>query len=94
MQHCAQMLKGEEVAFGADLWALGCLVYQMLAGTPPFRAASEYLTFQRINDLDLTFPEEFPPDARALVEQLLVSDPQLRFGASLLVLHSECVSCS
>ncbi len=80
------MLKGKEVAFGADLWALGCLVFQMLAGTPPFRAASEYLTFQRINDLDLKFPEDFPPNARALVEQLLVLDPQPRLGASLLML--------
>ena len=42
--------------FAADAWALGCLAYQLLVGVPPFRAATEYLTYQRIAAHDLRWP--------------------------------------
>lgn len=31
-----------------DLWALGCIVYQMLTGEVPFRANYDYIVFQMI----------------------------------------------
>ena len=76
-----EMLRGtSQPGVGMDLWALGCLVYQMFVGRPPFRAASEYLTFERITALDFEFPEGFPPDAAALVKGLLVLEPAERLG--------------
>ena len=42
--------------FAADAWALGCVAYQLLVGVPPFRAATEYLTYQRIAAHDLRWP--------------------------------------
>ena len=42
--------------------ALGCILYQMLAGCPPFKAETEFLTFQRICRCDIAFP-----NVRALV---------------------------
>lgn len=32
----------------ADLWALGCCVYQFMAGFTPFDSPSAYLSFQRV----------------------------------------------
>ena len=32
-----ETLKNEDITFAADLWGLGCLIFQMLSGTPPFR---------------------------------------------------------
>lgn len=43
-----EILKGEQLTKAADLWALGCIIYQMISGLPPFRAGSEYLIFQKI----------------------------------------------
>ncbi|KAI2576602.1 PDPK1 isoform 9, partial [Pan troglodytes] len=40
-----------------DLWALGCIIYQLVAGLPPFRAGNEYLIFQKIIKLEYDFPE-------------------------------------
>jgi 3-phosphoinositide dependent protein kinase-1 len=44
----------------------------MIAGRFAFQGLSEYLTWQKIKQLDYTFPEGFDPDAADLVRRLLV----------------------
>ena len=73
-----ELLTEKNAGKASDLWAFGCMVYQLLAGRPPFKAANEYLTFQKIVALEYTFPKGFPPVARDLVERLLVLDPSRR----------------
>lgn len=55
-----------------DLWALGCIIYQMLEGRPPFKAATEYLTFQKVMACEFTIPSHFSSEAQDLVNHLLV----------------------
>ena len=81
-----QTLRNEPVGYGADLWALGCLLYHMLVGKPPFRGGSEYLTFQRILAGDLHMPDSLPEPARDLIGRLLAISPQDRPGAGPAVL--------
>lgn len=73
-----ELLTDKNACKASDLWAFGCIIYQLLAGRPPFKAGNEYLTFQKIVGLEFTFPEGFPPAARDLVERLLVLDPAKR----------------
>lgn len=56
----------------SDFWALGCILYQVLGGRPPFQARTEYLMFQKIVNLEYEFPLGFPADAKDLIEKLLV----------------------
>lgn len=51
-----EILNNNRVTCAADLWALGCVVYQMLIGRAPFKAMSEYLTFQLIVAGQWSFP--------------------------------------
>ncbi|XP_057798841.1 3-phosphoinositide-dependent protein kinase 2-like [Salvia miltiorrhiza] len=76
-----EVLNSSPATFGNDLWALGCTVYQMLAGISPFKDASEWLIFQRIVARDLRFPDYFSDEARDLIDQLLDMDPSRRPGA-------------
>lgn len=67
-------------AYALDLWALGCILYQMMVGRTPFHAATEYLLFQRVLAGQYAFPPSFAPSARALVDALLVAEPGDRLG--------------
>ena len=73
-----ELLTEKNACKASDLWAFGCIIYQLLAGRPPFKAGNEYQTFQKIVSLDYEFPLGFPPVARDLVERLLVLDPTRR----------------
>lgn len=73
-----ELLTDKNACKASDLWAFGCIVYQLLAGRPPFKAGNEYQTFQKIVALDYEFPRGFPEVARDLVERLLVLEPQRR----------------
>ena len=73
-----ELLRDKNACKSSDLWAFGCILFQLIAGRPPFKAANEYLTFQKILGLEYNFPDGFPEVARDLVERLLVLEPANR----------------
>ncbi|KAJ3662840.1 hypothetical protein Zmor_007164 [Zophobas morio] len=77
-----EILNDAESTCASDLWALGCIIYQMLTGQMPFRGASEYLIFQKILKLDYDFPQGFHKVAKDLIEKFLVITPSNRLGAT------------
>ena len=82
-----ELLTDKQACKASDLWAFGCIIYQLLAGRPPFKAGNEYLTFQKIVSLEYQFPKGFPAVAKDLVERLLVLDPARRLSVEHIKNH-------
>ncbi|KAG9046478.1 pkb-activating kinase-like protein [Tulasnella sp. UAMH 9824] len=76
----------------ADVWALGSIIYYMIAGDPPFKSMSEYLTFEKIKKCDYVFPPDdsehaFDPEAKDLVQKIFNLDPAERITTQQIRTH-------
>ena len=65
---------------GADWWALGILIFEMLAGYPPFYAAEPYEIYTKILKGEYKPPKCFDQQVTALTSKLLMQDVAQRLG--------------
>lgn len=64
----------------ADWWALGVLIFEMLAGFPPFYAESAIGIYQRILHGAVDYPQHIEGSAVQLLKKLLQADLTKRIG--------------
>ncbi|XP_052603143.1 LOW QUALITY PROTEIN: inactive serine/threonine-protein kinase PLK5 [Peromyscus californicus insignis] len=62
----------------SDIWALGCIMYTVLTGTPPFAGAPLSEMYQNIRDGRYPEPAHLSPSARSLITRLLAPNPAER----------------
>lgn len=79
--------KAQPAGKPADWWAFGCVLFQMLAGRPPFKGVNEYQTLQKVKNREFSFPHGFPEDAQDLINKVLVLDPARRPSAREIKAH-------
>ena len=63
-----------------DYYALGVLIYEMLAGFPPFYNDNHMKLYDNIVYSEAKFPASFDPVAKDLVVKLLEKNPAKRLG--------------
>ena len=77
-----EWLESGEVDTYADFWAVGVLLYEMLAGVQPFQAPDTRRLERRIRSLEPPEPlgAPCPPPLQAVVAKLLAARPADRYG--------------
>ncbi|KAK9909485.1 hypothetical protein WJX75_003002 [Coccomyxa subellipsoidea] len=64
-----------------DWWALGVLIYETVAGYPPFYDEDRVAMFKNICQVKYSVPSHFSKEVRDLIKRLLVHNPNQRLGA-------------
>ena len=88
-----EQASGGEVDLRADLYAAGVILYEMLAGKPPFEAEQIMpLLIKHMTEPPPPLPEHVPDAIRRVVLRLLAKNPVERFASAdeVLVALTEC----
>ncbi|XP_072917021.1 serine/threonine-protein kinase PLK1 [Hemitrygon akajei] len=65
-------------SFEVDVWSLGCIMYTLLVGKPPFETSCLKETYMRIKRNEYNIPKHVNPVAANLIQKMLRSDPSAR----------------
>ena len=74
--------------YRVDIWSLGVLLFECLAGYPPFSGQNEGELLRNIKQLKIHWPIDFPPLAKNLVLKILKVNPEERPSLDEILKHS------
>ncbi|MDJ0393538.1 serine/threonine-protein kinase [Rhodococcus sp. G-MC3] len=73
---------GEEATSASDVYSLGVVGYEALAGTRPFVGDGALtVAMKHVREMPAPLPADLPPGVRELIEITMAKDPAARYGS-------------
>jgi serum/glucocorticoid-regulated kinase 2 len=63
-----------------DWWTVGCIIYELLTGLPPYYTSDREELFDRIKLSNVKYPSNFSTPVKDLLNGLFQKDPENRLG--------------
>eukprot|EP00698_Gefionella_okellyi_P025375 TRINITY_DN9260_c0_g1_i1.p1 TRINITY_DN9260_c0_g1~~TRINITY_DN9260_c0_g1_i1.p1 ORF type:complete len:541 (-),score=93.97 TRINITY_DN9260_c0_g1_i1:141-1763(-) len=86
-----EVARGEAIGTATDMWSVGCVLFTLLTGAPPFEVPGQHnsveATLGRVSRASYVMPASVPDVAADLIRQLLVLDPAKRLTIDQLLVH-------
>ncbi|TFK76072.1 Pkinase-domain-containing protein [Pluteus cervinus] len=93
-----EIVKDERYSKSVDMWALGCVLYTLLCGFPPFYDESINVLTEKVARGHYTFLspwwDDISDSAKNLITHLLCVDPSQRFTIDEFLQHPWCTALS
>ena len=74
------MLESNQSGLYSDLWALGCIIYELSSGLKMFKGNQNHEVFNKILSHNIDFGAIHDEDALDLIKRLCEVEPQDRIG--------------
>lgn len=79
-----ERIRGEPPSPASDLYALGCVLFELVTGAPPFEGGDALAVLRaQLHDDVPALPEELAPDIAGWIRTLLEKQPQRRWRSAL-----------
>ncbi|XP_066499975.1 serine/threonine-protein kinase PLK2b [Hoplias malabaricus] len=82
-----EVLNKQGHGWESDIWALGCVMYTMLLGKPPFETTNLKETYRCIREARYTLPSTLSLSARQLIASMLSRNPADRPRLDEIIRH-------
>ncbi|KAH9383166.1 hypothetical protein HPB48_023992 [Haemaphysalis longicornis] len=87
-----EILSKKGHSFEVDIWSIGCILFTLLVGHPPFETSTLKETYTRIKRNEYHVPPGLSSPARSLIRRMLQPEPHLRPSIEAL-LQDEFLTC-
>ncbi|KAK9879563.1 hypothetical protein WA026_006632 [Henosepilachna vigintioctopunctata] len=73
-----EILNKKGHSFEVDIWSVGCIMYTLLIGRPPFETTTLKETYEKIKKCDYRITQTISQCAKQMIMDMLQQDPKLR----------------